>query len=1170
MEHLRGVPALANFVHLHLHSTKSRLDGWGTEEQIVRRIVELRMNAVAITDHGNVCAHVPLAKAAKKHGIKPIFGSEFYIVKDHKAPGGKDIQGVDGNPHITLLARTPEGYRNLLKLSSISWIDGFFRYPRIDWELLERHAKGLVILSGCVGGWPSRECFSKGEDAAHAFLAEWGNRWREAGADFYVEINPCPRLDRSEQTLVPLVRIAQDLGLPLVVTPDAHFPKPEDYELQDLAVAIGINERMANKKRFRLPSWAHICTAQEVYERCYETQGDLKQYDELIQRAVMVAPREIADSCNVELPRAKPLQFCGTPKGLNVDIHLWNEVKCGLERRAEQGLIGDRQAYEERCCYEYGVLCKKGFADYILIVADIIREIKRRGAVVLTRGSAGGSCLLWALGASVTDPIKHDLSFERFFDENRTDPPDVDIDFPPMYRQQAIDYVVEKYGRDKTAQLGAFGTFQTRAAVKAIARALDIPAGEIAPLLAELSSADDDVAAQLHAVTDPKAQAVLKRYPDLTKADKFIGQLQNQGMHACGVIISPEPLDQFIGLMQAKKGKDGKQVIVASVDKRGAKELGHLKMDLLSVVGLDIVALALSILGKDAEWLETLPLDDPKTLTAAKKMWLSGVFQLDGNAARKVSAEIKLETFDDLAVASAICRPGPAAMAPIYGANKRNAERLEAYLDTLHPIAREVVRPTFGLLIYQEQVMRLAREMAGLGWPDVQRLRKEVSDKLGTQPDADARAAWNKEWHEKFVGGSVAQVVCVTEAERWWAQIQTHGGYSFNKSHAVTYALLSYWMLWLKVHHRDAYYGAYLQLEKDATTRKRLIKEFVAAGGRVKALDRKLSRLYSRLAAPGLIVGGFADLHGVGAVKGQKVVREDGYDDWPSLLNNLPRAVAAQVVAGGLTGEVENPNPAILVALASWYPVQAIPADAAARRERNRMRLCNDMPRGEEDDRTVIVTGYITARDVTSKYIGFVLEDEEGFIPVRIAERRVPEIGPLFRQVQLGDLVIIKGWWSGDTLYASERWILQARTAGTALYDKWRACERGELNLAEMGSLVSFTTQVTEYLAKLAVLEQSFNIRWYMDAALASRGCPMPKMPKPTPAAIAKCKAIADGKRDHVFFRPRMEQVKWINDEVERQGATERMGDFMIGFFHELFIEAFGATAGELTPGGEQ
>jgi hypothetical protein len=402
---------------------------------------------------------------------------------------------------------------------------------------------------------------------------------------------------------------------------------------------------------------------------------------------------------------------------------------------------------------------------------------------------------------------------------------------------------------------------------------------------------------------------------------------------------------------------------------------------------------------------------------------LAGVFQLDGDAAWRVSREIGLDTFDDMAVASAICRPGPAAMAATYGRNKRNPEALERYLLQFHPIAREIVRPTFGLLIYQEQVMRLARELAGLDWPDVQRLRKEVGDKLGTQPDIEKREAWKKEWGERFIGGCVKQGVPLAEAGLWWAQIQTHGGYSFNKSHAVTYALLSYWMFYLKVHYRDQFYAAYLELEKDGATRKRMVREFTDLGGEVRVIDPVLSRKNTRLAGPGLIVGGWADLYKVGDKTADKIVAgfDNGFADWADVLRNVPNALKKRLEASGLSsGQIE---PRALVALAPWYPVQSLPGTLGEQRRKHRLRTCNDMPHAsdEYDERKVSVLGFVTAREVKPKYVGLLIEDETGFVTVKVASKKMNRLGPVFRELKLGDLVVVAGWWSGDTLYADSR-----------------------------------------------------------------------------------------------------------------------------------------------------
>jgi hypothetical protein len=368
-------------------------------------------------------------------------------------------------------------------------------------------------------------------------------------------------------------------------------------------------------------------------------------------------------------------------------------------------------------------------------------------------------------------------------------------------------------------------------------------------------------------------------------------------------------------------------------------------------------------------------------------------------------------------------------MAPTYGRNKRNPAALEEMLQSFHPIAQDIVRPTFGLLIYQEQVMCFAREMAGMDWPEVQRLRKEVGDKLGTQPDIEKRETWKKEWSERFINGCEAQGVCKAEAVRWWSQIVTHGGYSFNRSHAVTYALLSYWMFYLKVHYRDEFYAAYLELEDDAATRKRMVKEFVGLGGTVKLIDPTLSRGRTRLAAPGLIVGGWSDLHRVGAfttrlIEAKYNLTGGGFSGWPAILKSVPKGLAARLEASGLP--VGKARPQSCVALAPWFPVQSMPQDIVLRRDRHNIRACEDMPDGDEgyDEQTVRVAGYITARDVSSKYVGLLLEDETGYVPVRVSQKKMSKLGAEFRGLVIGDLVMIAGWWSGDCLYADSQVVI--------------------------------------------------------------------------------------------------------------------------------------------------
>lgn len=1016
------------FCSLHQHSTYSRQDGWGLPEEMVARAIELGHTAVGLTDHGVLTGHVPLWQACKGTGVKPIFGVEFYIVDDLTARvKGVESLGIDETPHVTVLARTQQGYANLLKLSRISWQEGFYYRPRIDWPTLAKHSAGLNILTGCVGGYPSRILQRQGPEECKRFLDRWSQRTER----LYVEINPCPGYDVSENTLLPLVQIARELGLPCVVTSDSHFPCAKDYRCQDILFAFGTGRRVDDPTRtHRIPSWAYQCGVKELYERVGKACPELRspEYDPLIRDGLRVT-QELADAAEVELPRAEPLRFAGLSLDERSDYRLLREWTEGLSARRAAGLLPDDQwrTYVDRCKYEHQVLCSKGFADYILIVADIIKTVKAMGAVVLTRGSAGGCCLMWAMGASVTDPILHDLSFERFFDESRSDAPDIDVDLPPAYREKALEYVRTTYGEANVAQLANFSKFSTKSAVKAVATALGIPIGEVAPLSAALSGDDDDVTGQLAALTEPRAQAVLAKYPELKIADRFVGQMNAYSIHACGVLVSPTALDDVIGLM---RGKDGQ--VVSSIDKRGAKALGHLKMDLLSVKALDIVARVLELIGKDPEWFETLPLDDPKALECARKLMLAGVFQLDGGAAGRVAREIGLSDLRDADVAVAICRPGPAAMTYQYGLAKRYPERLEGALVKVHPIAAAIVRPTLGILAYQEQVMKLAELLARLPMSEVQLLRKGIGDKLGTQADKEKAAAWVEEWRGKFVGGCVANEVDPKEADFWWSQIETHGGYSFNKAHSRTYALFAYWMFYLKAHYTNEFYTAYLENEQDGAVRKRLIKEYVTLGGDVRVLDPVHSRARTYSPAPGVVVGGYADLYGIGEAAAEKIMSKAPFCDWPTLLANLTPVLRARVEASGLPDGVIHPQ--ALVALAPWFPVVSMPGDVLELRERRSIRKVADLSSHDEEDvwreyeeGETVILGFVTHRDVSPKSVELLVEDETGACPVRVSAKNLKQLGPLFRELNLGDLVAVNGWWSGDTLYAKGRAVLTPR-----------------------------------------------------------------------------------------------------------------------------------------------
>lgn len=992
------------------------MDGYGTPEQVSNRIQELGHTACATTNHGNLFSHVPFAKAMRKRGLKSILGCEMYVVDDTNVQEKyQESLGVNAMGHVTLLAQSQRGYENLLALSRLSW-ESFYYKPRIDWPALAKYQEGLVVLSGCPMGYPTRIMLAKGEEAAYDFIKQWSSRIEQ----FFVEIDPSPGLDLSEQTCSKLMQIAFSLKLPLVLTADAHFPRPEDHEAQDLLLAVGMGKRLNDPSRtIKLPGYQYYCSAEELVYRAQLVAPDT-HFD--VWREAIANTGKIAEKCEVELPRASPLVYVGLNLNETAEERLAAWISEGLGARYSAGKIpkGQLTVYQERAQHEFEVLKSKSFCSYLLIIGDVVREMKRRGALVVTRGSAGGCLILWLIGASVTDPIQHELSFERFYDESRADPPDVDLDWERGRRDEAIAYIREKYGEANTAHIAALSQLKPKSALQDAAFAYNIPRHEFGPLSGALTSQDDDVEKQFHEVTDPKALAVLQKYPQLRIAERLVGQIRQSSIHAAGLLVSSTRLDRAVGLIL---GKDGQTV--AAVDKRGAADLGYMKLDLLSVNSLDIVAQAVRLLGKPLTWLEDLPLDDPDALAIASSGRLAGIFQLDGASAARVLKEIHADTFDDLVAASALCRPGPGDWVDTYARHKRDNIGFAVYLDRLDGLARPVVQPTFGILIYQEQVMRLAHEMAGLPMADVQRLRKGVSDKLGTQPDKAKAQAWKTEWGTKFIAGAVQRGVAMKEAFSWWERIQSHGGYSFNRSHCVTYALIGYWMCYLKAHHPAEFYQDYLSLETDAITMKRLIREFMATGGKVCLLDPGTSQARFSCPTAGVLVGGFADLHGIGEKTSERLVHQAPFESWEDILQALPANVRQRVVATGWPAnrwaDIQQ-----LILLAPWFPVPVLGSEEYAYRVHYQTPTIDELPEDTLDG-DVCICGYVTATDFKRERVMFGLEDETGAILCRVPNRQIANLGPDFKDLKVGDFALVKGWWCGNVMYVKARVVLKAR-----------------------------------------------------------------------------------------------------------------------------------------------
>lgn len=1017
------------FVDLHGHTTYSFLDGFGTPKQLTKRLKSLGRTACAITDHGNIIGHCDYEKNLTAAGIKPIFGCEFYVVDDMTDKSSRYVAslGVDTNPHVTVVAMNQTGYANLTKLSTLSYSEGFYHKPRIDWKTLARYQDGLCVLSGCVGGFPSRLILGKGAEAAFDFVRERVSQIEH----YYVELIPVPGLGISMQTFPLLMDIARDLNVPWVMTSDPHFPAPEDHIAEDTLVAIGMRTTVDDPNRkVKLASFHYYCTDQELMDRARDTMFGLwtPERERECQEA-MDNSGLIADMCNVEIPKAKPMLYPGA------DIHpggaaamLWSWIEEGIQFRVKQGKLppSRKQEYLERATMEFELLRDKDFCDYILALADICRWAKAQDTLVMCRGSAGGCLILWLIGASETDSIFLDLDFNRFMDVTRNDPPDIDVDFEISMKERVYEYIANKYGKEKVCQILALSLVRARVAVQDVASAHGIPREEYSALSARLDSKDDDVDKQIEGTDDPLALAVLEKYPIFRMIDQIVGQARNSTIHAAGVLISSEPLSGQIAIME-QPGKPR----VSSVDKHGAAYLNYLKLDLLMVSAYDVLADAVRKIGANMSWLYSLPYDDPAVYKLAQSGRVAGVFQLDG-AAIKVGHQIRLDVFEELIAASALCRPGAMEHVPTYRQNKFDQRVFNTYMSNVHPIAQKNVAKTYGILIYQEQVMRMCNQMGNMPMSQVHKLRKRIANA------SFHGFALGAEYGDVFFAGCEANGVTKTEADYWWHAIKAHGIYSFNRAHAATYAIVGYWMLYMKAHYPDAYFESYLKHEGISNSHnqllmKRLVADYRKQGGRIVLLDPRTSKKSFHSPEPGTIVGGWANIIGIGAAQADSIVKGGPYRDWEHVRSKLPAGLYYKLHEAGITGQVTFDQQAV-TELAPWMPIIHMGDEEKSLCDTYRIASPSALVPNESSHGNVIVCGYVCVRYIQARTgtfkgerIIYSVEDEDGAAEWRVSYKQTELAAKVKANVKRGDFITVEGWWSGEQLFIKDFRVLKRR-----------------------------------------------------------------------------------------------------------------------------------------------
>ena len=784
-----------SFVHLHTHSEYSLLDGAARVDDLVARARELEMPALAITDHGVMFGAAEFYRKAVKAGVKPIIGCEVYFTPDSRL----DKSRKPDLYHLLLLAKNMTGYRNLMAMVSASHLEGFYYKPRVDMELLQQFSEGLIGTSACMVGIVSRS-IERG-DVEEA--TEWARRYAGvfAPGDFYLEMqNQGITADNGvtqAQLNAQIGSIASELGLPVVGTNDIHYVKAEDCSAQDTLQCIQTGARLSDTNRMRF-------SADEFFLKTAEEMATaLPEH-----RAALDATLEIAERCDVELEFDKIiLPKFPLPDDKPEAEELRDQCVAGLKRRFGDPLPAEVAQRRES---ELEVINGKGLAAYFLIVADFVRWAKDNGIRVGPgRGSAAGSIISYALGITALDPLEHGLLFERFLNPERTEMPDIDIDFDDERRPEVIEYVRQKYGEDRVAQVITFGTMKSKAAVRDAGRVLGFPFGvpdrvaKLIPDRIELSKKDKaervtELAKALKDNADLRRE--YEQNPDakqiLDTALKIEGLTRGAGVHAAAVVICRDPLCWYTPVKRDTKGEQ----VITQYEGTLVADLGLLKMDFLGLRTLTVIGGALRAIkenhGVDID-IDDIPKDDPATFAMLQRADTAGVFQLESPGMKRTLRDLKPTTMADIIAVVALFRPGPMDSIPDFIARKHGRAEVTYYDDRLRPILEE----TYGAIVYQEQVMRISMTMAGFTAAEADKLRKGMGKKIAEIVDA---------MKPKFIDGAAEHGYERATAQRVWDDIAKFAEYAFNKSHAAAYGLIAYQTAYLKAHYPREYMAAVL------------------------------------------------------------------------------------------------------------------------------------------------------------------------------------------------------------------------------------------------------------------------------------------------------------------------------------------------------------------------
>ncbi len=802
-----------DFVHLHLHTDFSLLDGATQIKPLSKRLPELGMRACAITDHGNMFGAISFYNAMKAQDVKPIIGCEAYITRgNHKDRSAPKVAGEKTNFHLILLAKNLEGYQNLARLSSKAYTDGFYYKPRIDKELLAQHSGGLIGLSACLSGIPSallvRDRFDEAAAEALEFQEILGK------GNYFLEIQD-HGLEPQNRIRKPLVDLSKRTQIPLVATNDAHYLMPEDARAHDVLLCIGSGKTVNDANRLRYGSpYYYVRTSEEMWQLF----GDMPE--------VLTRTLDIAEMCDIKLPsgvnHVPNYPIPATDADLSPDEYFEKVVREGYERRRRQ--VWEKQTaqgflkhsmgdYQARISSEIAMIKQMGFAGYFLIVWDFIRYAKDNSIPVGPgRGSAAGSLVAYCLEITDVDPLQYDLLFERFLNPERVSMPDIDIDFCVRGRGEVINHVANLYGRDSVCQIITFGTMASKAAIKDVGRALDIPYAEVDRIAKMIPppvrGRNVSIAQAIEQVPELRdaieKEAQVRELIDLAK--RLEGCARHSSVHAAGVVISPLPLPELVPVTVSSKDELTTQYPMADLEKTGM-----LKMDFLALTALTVISDCLktvkSSLNMELDWA-AIPLDDEKTMQLFADGCTEAVFQFESSGMQEICRKLKPHGLEDLAALNALYRPGPLDGGMVDDFIERHhGHKTVRYIV---PEMKEILSNTYGILVYQEQIMQLAQKLAGYSLGEADLMRRAMGKKKREE----------MAMHEqKFVEGAVGRNIKREKAQQIFSLMAQFADYGFNRSHSVAYAYLAFQTAYLKAHFPEHFYAAVLSNEIQDTAK---------------------------------------------------------------------------------------------------------------------------------------------------------------------------------------------------------------------------------------------------------------------------------------------------------------------------------------------------------------